>query len=175
MLAGLVDDAPGVDVAHRQLVAPGRQVPQPQPLVPEQGAGDGVGVPGRTPRVGDQADVGVLTGGQLLQRGRGRGEGRSVVRTRDVHQQLQPQQQHHRLLPRQAQRPADGLGVADPDDAALPVRLDQVVGQVSRRAADEQQLQILDDLLLGDLEVTGELGQRDARAAQHERHHRQQP
>ena len=93
----------------------------------------------------------------------------------DVGEGAQADQQCERLVDAEPQRPGDRARVVEVDVAVAPLGLDQVVGHVARRAADEEQLEVLDQLLLGDPELRRGGGQRDALAAGEVGHHREQP
>ena len=98
------------------------------------------------------ADCRGVTGGrlQLEQRALQRVP---VVQAGHVGERPQADEQGQRLVDAEPQRPGDGVGVAEVDVAVVPVDLDQVVRQVAGRAAHEQQLQVLDQLGLGDPEL----------------------
>ena len=143
-----------VDVPVGGLVPAGHQVAQPQPAAvgrASPGAGQQVSAaaatPGRRrpPRAGPAASPAAADSLASTESTASRS-----CRPGTLGQRAQAGQQGDRLVHRQPQRPGDRLGVVQVDPAGLPVRLDQVVRQVPGRAADEQQLQVLDQLVLGD-------------------------
>ena len=76
-------------------------------------------------------------------------------------------QRHHqgeRLVRGQPQRPVDAGVVGDGHPVAVERHVDQVARAVAGQAAHPEQLQVLAQLLLGDAQVGGRLGDRDARA-----------
>ncbi len=102
-------------------------------------------------------------------------EGHAVARSRRLGEGAQPHQEGDRLVEREAQRPGDGVGVADEDLAALPLGLDQVAREPAGQTAEEQQLEVGDQLVLGETEVLGRLLDGHALALDQVRDHRQQP
>ncbi len=164
-----------VDVPLGGLVPGGHEVGQVHPAATGQ----------RPPDVGQRAldlDLHPHLGagraglaGRGLELEQGALQGVPVVQPRDVGQRAEPDQQGQRLVDAEPQRPGDRVGVAEVDAAVVPVDLDQVVRQVARRPADEEQLEVLDQLRLGDPELGGDLGERDALPAHQVRHEREQP
>ena len=110
-----------------------------------------------------------------LELGEGAVDRVALPQARDGGQRAQPDDQGQRLVDTQAQWPVDRVGVAEVDPAALPLGLDQVVGHVPGRAADEQQLEVGLHLRRRDAELAGGLLDLDALAVQQPRDHGQQP
>ena len=147
-----------VDVALGRLVPAGHQVAQVQAAVPPDA------VPGRLEHVllGPGGDRGRERGRRQRRVARRGGELREggverdpVVQAGHLGQRPEPGEQGHGLVDGQPQRPGDRVGVRQVDLARLPVGLDEVVGQVARGAADEQQLEVGDELGLGDRRSAG--------------------
>ncbi len=112
--------------------------------------------------------------GSLLEFAQGAGNCVAVAQTRCRGQRSQRHNQRERFVPAQAQRVRDRVRVSDVDLAAFPGCLDEVIGQVPRRAADKQQLQVIDDLLIADPERLRCLGDVDPLVAHQPRHHREE-
>ena len=66
------------------------------------------------------------------------------------------------LVGRQPQRPGDGLGVEHLDAVAPVLDVDQVLGALAWQSADHQQVEVLLQLLRGDVELRRRLVDRDA-------------
>ena len=93
--------------------------------------------------------------GRGLQLGDGPLQRIAVVQPGDVGEGAEPDEQRERLVDAQPERPGDRVGVGEVDVAVVPVDVDEVVGQVPGRAAHEEQLEVLDQLALGDAELRG--------------------
>ena len=89
-------------------------------------------------------------------------------------QGLQTGRQGDRLVAGQAHRRRDVVGVVEVDVAAVPLGVDELGVAVAGRAADEEQLEVLDDLVLVDPELVRGLGDRHAAVLEQPRHHVEQ-
>ena len=87
----------------------------------------------------------------------------------------QPHHEGERLVDGEAQRSGNRVGVANEDPAVLPVGLDEVVGQVTGRAAQEEQREVGLELVGAHPELLGRALRGDPLVGQQPRHHGEQP